>query len=300
MNILIIGSEGFIGSHCVNYFINKNHKITGCDILDKKNSPYTYLRISRLSPQYEELFKNASFDVCINAAGNGSVPVSVENPLLDFEANVFDTLQILDCIRKHQRKCKFIYLSSAAVYGNPLKLPITENDPTLPISPYGWHKLMGEALCKEYYTLYNIQSACLRPFSVFGPRLKKQIVWDIFQKIKSNPKKIEIYGTGNESRDFIYINDVVASIEIIINKSELKADIYNIASGQKTKISELVEILVNDIAPNIQIDYTGTTREGDPLFWEANIEKLKSLGYTSKFKLDEGITKTLKWLKEQA
>ncbi|MBK6479818.1 MAG: SDR family oxidoreductase [Saprospiraceae bacterium] len=112
----------------------------------------------------ESIFRNERFDICINAAGNGSVAFSIGNPKTDFEANTYHVIKILDAIRMYQSECKFLQISSVAVYGNPIKLPINECDNLNPLSAYGFNKLMSEMICKEYHTLYNLPIAIIRPF----------------------------------------------------------------------------------------------------------------------------------------
>jgi UDP-glucose 4-epimerase len=173
MKLLLIGSEGFIGRHCVQYFLNKQWEVTGCDLVDYTSASYTYFKISRLQPSYEPVFEDATYDVCINAAGNGSVPVSIAHPLTDFEANCYDVVRVLELLRTKNPSCKYIHFSSAAVYGNPVQLPVAETDRLSPLSPYGWHKLIAEQLCQEYHRLYNLPVVILRPFSVYGTCIRR-------------------------------------------------------------------------------------------------------------------------------
>ncbi|HMJ45974.1 MAG TPA: NAD-dependent epimerase/dehydratase family protein, partial [Ferruginibacter sp.] len=166
MKLIIIGSQGFIGSHLCEYFFKNGYDVYGTDVLDPPaNIKYRYSKVSRLSTEWEELLSTDKFDFCINAAGSGNVSYSVSHPLIDFEANTLDVVKILDAIRKSNLLCKYLHISSAAVYGNPAHLPITESAPLNPISPYGYHKLMSEIVCKEYAALFGIQVAIVRPFS---------------------------------------------------------------------------------------------------------------------------------------
>lgn len=297
MKLLIIGSEGFIGNHCASYFKQKGHEIIGCDLLNTKPS-YKYFQISRFTPDYEEVFKSTRYDVCINAAGNGSVPVSIEHPLMDFEANVYDTVRVLEQIRTLQPTCKFVYFSSAAVYGNPT-LPVLESNEINPISPYGWHKYHAEQVCKEYHYLYGIPTVILRPFSVYGPNLRKQLVWDLFHKFKTS-EKVEIYGTGEESRDFIYIQDLVTSLDVLLQKDELNGKSFNIASGKEVFIREIVTLIAHNLGrPSDSYYFNGISRPGDPLNWVADISKLSTYGFSPSISLENGIVETIKWLEQQ-
>lgn len=295
MKVLVVGSEGFIGSHIVARFLQKGCKVVGCDLLNIKPT-YDYFQISRFTPDYESIFSSNEFDVCINAAGNGSVPVSIEKPLLDFEANVYDNFRLLEQIRLHQPNCKFVYFSSAAVYGNPL-LPINEESKIQPLSPYGWHKLQGEYVCKEYNQLYGIPTFILRVFSVFGPKLKKQIIWDLYHKFKIH-KKVEVFGTGEESRDFIYIDDLVQALDLILKKGGSSYGLFNIATGKEIFISHVVELLSRKLGlSNHDYFFNGKVRIGDPQNWQADISKLQSLGFIPSFDFEVGLNETLTWLK---
>ncbi|MFY7965492.1 MAG: NAD-dependent epimerase/dehydratase family protein [Chitinophagaceae bacterium] len=297
--ILIIGSQGFIGSAICNYFLKKGFDVVGCDIVDKsENCSYYYHKItSDLSNDLVKIFAEHQFQLCINAAGSGNVPLSVENPLLDFKANVADVISILDAIKLHNSSCKYLHISSAAVYGNPEKLPVCENDLTQPVSPYGYHKLMSESICKEYYKLFGLKTAIIRPFSVYGAGLKKQLFWDLCQKIsKSESNKIELFGTGEESRDFIYINDLVELIYLINAKDNFECSIYNAASGIETKINQLASI-IQPFFPTKKIAFSGQSRIGDPNNWVADISKSKSIGFANKVAIETGIEKYIEWFK---
>jgi nucleoside-diphosphate-sugar epimerase len=297
MNILILGSEGFIGRNCVKFFKGKGWEIHGCDLVDYPSESYNYSKLSRLQPSYDEIFKLIEFDVCINAAGNGSVPKSIEYPLNDFDANCIDVIRVLELLKTKNKNCKYIHISSAAVYGNPERLPIKEEDLLSPLSPYGWHKYISEVICKEYNNLYNLPIAIIRPFSIYGPGLHKQIFWDLYQKCKDNSKEITLWGTGYESRDFIYIIDLINAIDKIIQYSPMQANVYNLASGIEVTIRDAAEFFINNYNSSIKINFNNQTRQGDPKNWKADITSIKSLGYKSIYDFNSGILETTKWLK---
>jgi dTDP-glucose 4,6-dehydratase/UDP-glucose 4-epimerase len=298
MKILIIGSEGFIGSKLQQFFSNMSYSVLGVDIIEQPVlNKYSYIKVSGLLSDWDELFKLGDFDTCINAAGSGNVANSFINPLADFEANTHDVIKILDSIKKHQPGCKYLHISSAAVYGNPLQLPIHETDELKPVSPYGFHKLMSEQICKEYHQLYGLPVTVIRPFSVYGAGLQKQLFWDTCQKVfQSSNNSISLYGTGNESRDFIFIDDLVTLIEVIIRKSPFRNDIYNAASGIETSIAEIA-VQIQNCLPGAQINFSGESREGDPVNWCANINKIAGLGFKPQVNLTEGIKKYVEWFK---
>lgn len=297
IEVLIIGSEGFIGKHLVSAFKDECN-VTGCDLIGASQlSGYAYIKVSGSAVDWESVFSQNKFDICINVAGSANVSSSMINPLTDFEANVLDVMRILEAIRKFSASCKYMHFSSAAVYGNPTTLPVTENTVVNPLSPYGWHKLISEQICKEYYSVYGIQSAILRPFSVFGPGLKRQIFWDIYQKYLNNDKgNIILFGTGIESRDFIYIDDLVAAVTHIMKVSSFKADIYNIGNGIEVTIEEAATKFLQLFGTAYNLQFNGEVKSGDPKNWKADITNLSALGYTGQFSIEEGLKKYQKWL----
>lgn len=182
MKVLVIGSKGFIGSHVATLFEEMyGYEVHECDVaVDYAKNNYHL--IDATNADYHQVFRNNYFDACINCAGAASVSDSILNPLRDYTLNTYNVFKILDAIRLFQPDCKFVNLSSAAVYGNPHRLPVQENLDLIPVSPYGVHKLHAEMIGEEFYNYYNIPNCSLRIFSAYGPRLKKQLLWDIFQK----------------------------------------------------------------------------------------------------------------------
>ena len=165
---LIIGSKGFIGSHLKTYLEKKNYEVWGADVIIDYVNKERYFLVDASNASFHPIFEKEKFDVCVNCSGAASVPDSLENPLRDFHLNVSNTFKLLDAIKTYSPFCKFINLSSAAVYGNPLSLPIREKDKAIPISPYGFHKLMSEKICEEFYRFFGIQTCSLRIFSAYG------------------------------------------------------------------------------------------------------------------------------------
>ena len=297
--ILIIGSEGFIGKAAVNYFTTRGKEVFCADIIEKSDP--RYYKISSLQTSFSDIFNHfASLDVCINASGAANVQQSFKDTPGDFQLNTHNVLLIAEAIRRLQPACKLINLSSAAVYGNPKQLPICETAIATPLSPYGWHKLMSEQICREYTEQFGLQTQSLRLFSAYGEGQKKLLFWDVYQKIlHSSDKNIELFGTGKETRDFIYIGDVMRAVECIIRNGSFDGSAINIGSGIDTTINEAVNILLKEAAPGFEIRYTGDNKKGDPLYWQADIKKLQDLGYASGISLHEGLKTTWKWLKDQ-
>lgn len=293
MKILIIGSKGFIGSHCLDFF-SKTHEVWQCDVV-VDYSASNYKIIDATNANYDAVFESQDFNVCINCSGAASVPDSISNPQRDFNLNVSNVFKQLDAIRRHNANCKYINLSSAAVYGNPQYLPIDEAHPLAPISPYGCHKKMAEDICKEFFINFGVATCSLRIFSAYGPGLQKQLFWDLYKKSQFE-SNVQLYGTGNETRDFIFVSEVIKAIDLVIQKSEFENDTINVANGEELKIKEVVTEFYRSLNSNIDITFGGEERLGDPINWVADISKLKGMGYRQEVDLTNGLKSYVRWL----
>jgi len=295
MKILIIGSKGFIGQNLYTYLINKNNIVYGADVIIDYINSEKYFLIDASNSDFGFIFEKSEFDVCINCSGAASVPDSLNNPLRDYYLNTVNVFKILNAIKKYQPRCKFINLSSAAVYGNPLQLPIKEVDNLDFVSPYGIHKYQAEQICKEFHDFFGIKTCSLRIFSAYGDGLKKQLFWDLYQKAKSGIP-FSLYGTGNESRDFIFISDIVRAIELVVESSSFEADVINIANGKEIFIRDATSVFFSFFENKVLYTFSGEEREGDPINWVADISKLNALGYQQKFELELGLKLYFQWI----
>ncbi len=295
MKILVIGSKGFIGRHIYKYFLEKfPDTVYGADVVVDYTAT-NYFLIDASTADFQSIFRKNKFDFCINCSGAANVSDSIANPSRDYHLNSHNVFKLLESIRQFNSDCKMITLSSAAVYGNPESLPIKETFKSHPISPYGWHKLQSEMLCREYHEQFDINTICLRIFSVYGPGLKKQLFWDLNQKSKKGDK-VSLWGTGEESRDFIYIQDFVEVVNLIIEKAEFKGQIVNVANGEEVFIKDAVRLFYDNFDKKVSYEFDGNNRPGDPNNWLADISILKSLGYKRKDTFAAGLHEYYKWI----
>lgn len=294
MKVLILGSNGFIGAHLATHFFAKGYAVTGCDLTENGSALYPHHKVDIDSPDFDEILRFNQFDYCINAAGSGNVSYSIQHPLLDFHANTAVVANVLEAIRKSSRECKYIHFSSAAVYGNPEILPINEVMKSAPVSPYGWHKHLSEILCQEYQELFHVNSVILRPFSVYGRGLQKQLLWDLCCKLQ-HVDYVELSGTGNESRDFIHIADLANAVEMIINNVRTFSCTMNIASGVETPISYVAEEVASAFPGKKKVGFNGIERKGDPVNWRADVSQLESVGFKTSIRLSDGLRDYVKW-----
>ncbi|AWH72885.1 dTDP-glucose 4,6-dehydratase [Dokdonia sp. Dokd-P16] len=295
MKILIIGSKGFIGSHCVDYF-SSFAQVFECDVVTDYDNA-NYFLIDTVNADYKSCFDNHNYDLCINCSGAASVPDSVKQPLRDFNLNVLNVFKILDAIRQLNPSCKFINLSSAAVYGNPLSLPVVESQNLNPVSPYGYHKDMAENICREFHKLYDLNTCSVRVFSAYGPGLKKQLFWDLYKK-SIDKDEVELFGTGNETRDFIYVTDLVHALKLIATGHSFNGESLNLGTGIETSIEDVVTTFYKELNYTGKIKFKGTNRIGDPINWVAQINKIADLGFQPQVSLSQGLHKYTEWLKE--
>jgi len=294
--LLLIGSRGFIGGGLVTHFGScKEYEFEQCDVIGDESIPKMHI-VDRMAPDFRSVFRAGAFDVCINCSGSASVSKSFSDPDQDFRLNVDNTQLILEAARREAPRCRIVNISSAAVYGQPVKAkPLREYDETKPISPYGFHKLVAEKLCEEYSTIFSIPTSTVRVFSAFGPGLRKQIFWDLYQRFRDNPEIVTLFGTGEEKRDFIYISDVAAAIEAVIENANSRHEVFNVASGQSVSIRVVAETFAHVRGFRGQIRFSGEVREGDPTSWYADVSRLHSLGFKVKNTLWEGLSRYSAW-----
>lgn len=218
-------------------------------------------------------------DVIVHAAGGASVGASFSAPAKDFHSGVDPWLEILDGIRRSGVEVAAVLLSSAAVYGAAASLPIREDTPLAPISPYGFHKVACEGLSREYATCFGARVANLRIFSVVGPRQRRLLIWDIFRALQLDGRAL-LQGTGDETRDFLHEEDAARAIvgvaERLLTRLPGALLSANVASGVATPIRE-VGRLIRDRVGRGTVAFSGETRAGDPPCWQADVAQLRAL-----------------------
>jgi len=295
---LIIGSKGFIGTWVNNYFSKQEGiEVYGCDVVVDYEAE-NYFLIDASNASFEKLFSEHDFYCCINCSGAASVPASIKNPSRDFELNTHNVFKLLTAIKNHNQTCKFVNMSSAAVYGNPESLPIVESQKLGPVSPYGTHKLMAEMICKEFSDYYDINTVALRIFSAYGEGLKKQLFWDLHKKVE-NEESINLWGTGDESRDFIHVQDLIQIIELVLAKADFEGETINAANGQEIFIKDAVSNYYSNFKEEIEFGFSGMGRKGDPSNWVADISKIASFGYKQSVSFSDGLNRYHKWVEDR-
>lgn len=298
MNILLTGGLGYIGSYLYNRLSNNNKIIVldnfsnNTNYVDKKDR---YIDIIKGDIRKKKDIVNIidEIDIIIHLAAQISVLKSIDEPIFDANNNICGTLNLLETVRKTGAE-RFIYISSAAVYGMPTYLPIDEKHNTNPISPYGLSKLTGERYSILYHDLYGLSVTCLRFFNVYGPKPTKNsysgVITKFIENVKNNKDPI-IFGGGNQTRDFIYIDDIMTSIMLTIKEKKSIGEVFNIGTGIPTKIKDLAKIIVKlNKKSDILYPKHEEARKGDIIESYADITKArKILRYEPKYSLEQGL-----------
>lgn len=274
--VLITGISGFIGQSLAEYFSKEPIKILGLSRKKISSSFYKSQTTTYQSKNLAKIIDQFKPDVIIHAAGSASVGESFESPRQDFESSVLLLNSLLEGVRLSEYQPLVVFLSSAAVYGNVKKLPISEQEILKPISPYGYHKMMSEILLKEYSTVFNIPVLIARLFSVFGPKQKRLLLWELYEQFQNkNKKSVILEGTGKESRDYLYIEDLAGLLLKAIVKNQKGFNILNFASGKSHSIKKVAYSMKKILQSQKKVVFKGKIRAGDPNKWRADISLLE-------------------------
>ncbi len=297
-SVLVTGAGGFLGRYVSRQFANEGWRVVGVDRLSAEavsmRPGSTYHQMDLPDPTFGYLLAAERPQVCVHCAGRASVPFSMEEPAADFRDSVGLTFEVLDALRIHNPGCRFLLLSSAAVYGNPESLPISESHRIAPLSPYGFHKRQGEVLCEEFARVYAMETASVRIFSAYGPGLRRQVVWDICERVLTG-KPLTLNGSGAESRDFIHAADVARALAILAREAPCEAESYNLATGREVAIRDLAALIASVLQPEVHAQFDGRSRPGDPANWRADITRIQALGFTPSVPLEQGIRTVATW-----
>lgn len=307
MKILVTGGAGFIGSHVADGYIEEGYDVVIVDNLstgklDNLNPKAKFYKVDiRDFDRITKIFKKEKPDIVNHHAAHNNFLSSFENPVFDLDVNAVGTLNVIKASIETDVR-KIIYASSGGLtYGDKAKLPIKETSPLNPLGPYAISKLMGEYYLQVFSRKYGIKYTILRYGNVYGPRQdingEVGIVAILIGKVLKNENPI-IRGSGKQTRDFVYVKDVVDVNKIVLKGGD--NEIFNIGTGKETSIVEVFEI-IKKIAkrPNLKLFHTSPI-EGDERRFCLDITKAKKiLGWRPRYKLEEGIRETIEYWKQR-
>jgi UDP-glucose 4-epimerase len=314
MVTLVTGGAGFIGSHLVEELIKHNRTVVVIDDLSTgklENLPSSEkLKVIVGSitdvELLERLFEKYKFGVVFHLAAVASVAKSVESPIATHRVNFDGTLYLLELSRKYNVE-RFIFASSAAVYGNLPELPKREDMPAMPVTPYGVDKFSSERYVVNSYYLYGLRTTALRFFNVYGKRQDPSSpysgVISIFidralRFLRGEKVTIDIFGDGKQTRDFIYVKDVVKALLLVEKDERAVGEVFNVGTGKETSLLELLDA-ISSVAGCLPPVRFLPPREGDIKRSVADISKLRTPGFSPSFSLEEGLKKTIEWEKQR-
>jgi len=294
---VVVGAAGFIGSHLAQQLAENGAEVLGVDSrpLPESSPVQKAMRAQWPSPEVSDAILDGRFDQVFLLGGTASVGGSIDAPAEDLDANAASLVRFLEAMRRGQCRSAIVFVSSAAVYGEPTEFPVTTASATAPISPYGVSKLAGDLYARVYGRLHGLKTVVARPFSVYGPGLRRQVVWDILTKLhQKNPPML--HGTGGETRDFVFVEDLCRALIAVAAEGK---GLYNVCSGQETTIAELALRLakLSGVEP---LRFSGVGRPGDPERWLGDYSSLATLGWRPQVTLDEGLRRTVAWFQDTA
>ncbi|MDY6768718.1 MAG: NAD-dependent epimerase/dehydratase family protein [Candidatus Nanohaloarchaea archaeon] len=298
--IVVTGGAGFIGSHLVDALVDGN-AVTVIDDLSTGREEFVH---------DDAVFEHVDirdFDALTGALGQPDIVFHLaasahtratsagwDDPVFDAAVNARGTLNVLRAVRNQADDARVVFASSAAVYGNPEDVPMDEDHPTNPISPYGIHKLAGEKYMAAYHSQHGIDTVSARIFNTFGPRQPRYVMYDFLTKLQQDPTELEVLGTGRQTRDYCYIDDTVDALLMIAEEGE-PGEPYNLSGENVISIGDLAELMVDMLDLDADIHYTEDSWKGDPKRLEADISRLKHLGFEPAVELETGLEAFIDW-----
>ncbi|MBM4400617.1 MAG: NAD-dependent epimerase/dehydratase family protein [Crenarchaeota archaeon] len=296
--ILVTGGAGFIGFHLCKKLSDSTHNLTIYDNLSSgkmenvKHLPNVqFVKGDILDLQ--KLHSQEKTELIFHLAAQVVVPYSMENPIEDFETNARGTLNVLEKARKDD--ARLVFASSAAVYGNTTKLPTPENYGFNPSSCYGLSKVVGEQYCNMYSKQYGLDVTILRLANVYGPRCHG-VINDFLDKISRNPEKLEIIGTGLQSRDFVHASDAVEAFILAAVSENAVGKTFNIGFGETTKIIDLAKMILKllNLSDKTVITTTNVSWKGDiNTIWFDISKAKKELKWHPRISLEDSLREIL-------
>jgi len=313
MKVFVTGSAGFIGSSLVDRLLEEGHSVVGIDNFNdyynpnlkrdnikqaEQNNAFTNIEADICDKDtLEAIFSANSFDAIIHLAARAGVRPSLDQCELYTNVNVLGTLNILDCAKKYNVN-KILSASSSSVYGNNEKVPFSETDNVdHPISPYAATKKSGELLCYNYHHLYGLNIACLRFFTVYGPRQRPEMAIHKFTHMIDTNQAIPVFNNGECLRDYTYIDDIINGIMSILHHDNIGYDIINLGNSDTTSTLELIQLIEDALGKKAHLDLM-PAQPGDVDKTFADISHAKEkYNYSPNYPVKKGIASFIEWYK---
>jgi UDP-glucose 4-epimerase len=300
----ITGAKGFIGQHLSRHLADKGTAVYGIghgawpeERAQRQGISFWINGEIDSANLWQLLQKGGKPDVVYHLAGGSSVGFSMQSPQENFHRTVTSTATLLEWLRCFSPQTRIVAVSSAAVYGNAPDAKLKEDGSYTPFSPYGYHKKLVELLCESYVHSFGLKATVLRLFSIYGPGLKKQLLWDTCNKLAHRPEKLVLQGTGKELRDWLVVDDAVRLLAAAGAMATPEFAIINGGTGTGTSVSDIVHMLCKAYGHVPKISFSGQQRPGDPARLIAEISNTKRLGVAITSDLATEIASYVVWHK---
>jgi UDP-glucose 4-epimerase len=305
--VLVTGGAGFIGSVLVEDLVGRDARVTVLDNLSTGYADNLAAVEDRVEMQTLDLARNdvagllagGGFAAIFHLAAGANLPASVEDPRADFERGAIATFNLLEAVRAAAPETAVIHVSSAAIYGEGRSTPFREEDRADPTAPYAASKLAAEGYMTVYARVYGLRTAIARLFTTYGPRLRKQVVYDLMRKVHENPDELPLFGDGSEVRDFNHVANVVEALLTVYSEARLEGEAYNVAGDEEVPIRQLAEMICERMGASPRFVYSGDVRPGEMRRLCGDIARLKELGYRPRLNLADGLSDTVAWFREE-
>jgi UDP-glucose 4-epimerase len=306
MKAFVTGGAGFIGSHLVDRLISEGNHVKSYDNLSSGNKDFFehHLKSDRLEFVNEDLLdldalkkEIKGYDVIFHIAANPFVRLGEKETRLDLEQGAIATYNVLESMRRNEIK-KIVFSSSSVVYGETPPIPLAEEfGPTLPISLYGAGKLAAEGLISSFCGTFDFQAWIYRFANVVGFRGTHGVIVDFIDKLRNDPKKLEILGNGRQQKPYLHVSDIVDGILFGFEKSNEQMNLFNLGCDSNTTVTKIAEMVVEEMnLTDVKFEFTGGARgwAGDVPRFQLDISKIKKLGWSESQSSDEAVRKAIR------
>lgn len=294
---LVTGAHGFIGRHVARRLKDGGYEVTGIGHGKWEAGEAERFGVQRWRQADVTVEELRALDVTpsiiVHCAGSGLVSASLTAPFEDFQRTVGTTMAVLEFMRHNAPEAQFAYPSSAAVYGCVDQLPISEDAPIQPLSPYGVHKQCAEAVCKSYARAHGTKIALVRLFSVFGEGLRKQLWWDACEKFRQRCARFP--GSGQELRDFVHVSDAADLLVLAAQSASPAALVINGAAGRGVPVRDVIFAIGAALPGAPAPVFTGQALPGHPNNYVAQVDKAATLGWCPRVEWRTGVDRYVDW-----
>jgi UDP-glucose 4-epimerase len=311
MRAVVTGAAGFIGSTLTDLLLAEGHEVVAVDNFDDyysgkmrflgKHLDNDAFRLEEVDIMDIDALRQSFEDaeVVFHLAAQAGVRISVKDPMRSHHANTTGTLNVLLAARDEGVR-RVISSSSSSVYGNAVRLPAREDDPTVPVSPYAASKLAAEYYCSLFYKLYGLESVSLRYFTVYGPRQRPDMAIRIFTDRALDGKRPQIFGDGEQRRDFTFITDVVDAIRRCSDCPDPKGEPLNVCSGSAVTVNHVVRLILKATGrEDLEPEYLPPQPGDVDHTWGDNSKAKRLLGWEPKVRIDEGLRRFVEWYRKE-